>query len=159
MTSELHNPASNWKRTRYGLAAFRYLTIVVAWFVLRLICVVSFKPSGLPADEIARAFLNGMQRDLFVGLVFTLPLLLWFWIIPNPRFAKRGHRIFLLSASFVACYAFIFNLFVEYFFFEEFKSRFNTVAVDYLIYPYEVFVNIWESYHVGAVLVVCLALS
>jgi len=48
---------------------------------------------------------------------------------------------------------------VEYFFFEEFKSRFNTVAVDYLEYPTEVFVNIWDSYHVGLVLVICLLIG
>ncbi|MEZ4484643.1 MAG: hypothetical protein R2864_08610 [Syntrophotaleaceae bacterium] len=32
--------------------------------------------------------------------------------------------------------------------FEEFDARFNLVAVDYLIYPTEVLVNIWESYPV-----------
>ncbi len=53
----------------------------------------------------------------------------------------------------------IFLLFVEFFFFDEFKSRFNTVAVDYLLYPREVFINIWESYHVGVFLAVCAVLS
>src|SRR5438552_911645 len=53
----------------------------------------------------------------------------------------------------------IFLLFVEFFFFEEFKSRFNTVAVDYLWDPHEVFVNIWQSYHVVTVVAVCLVLS
>jgi len=33
------------------------------------------------------------------------------------------------------------------------------VAVDYLLFPQEVFGNIWESYHVGWVLFVCLLLS
>lgn len=42
----------------------------------------------------------------------------------------------------------MFLLFVEYFFFDEFKSRFNTVALDYLMYPTEVFVNIYDSYPV-----------
>ena len=159
MTPEPSPPPSNWKRSRYGFAAFWFLTILVAWFVLRLIFFVSFKPSGVTASDFFRTFLAGFQRDCFVALIFTLPLLFWFWIIPNARFAKRGHRIFLLIASFIAFYAFVFNLFVEYFFFEEFKSRFNTVAVDYLIYPYEVFVNIWESYHVGIIVVLCLVLS
>jgi phosphoglycerol transferase MdoB-like AlkP superfamily enzyme len=53
----------------------------------------------------------------------------------------------------------IFLLFTEFFFFDEFKSRFNTVAVDYLLYPREVFTNIWESYHVGVVLLICFGLS
>ena len=33
------------------------------------------------------------------------------------------------------------------------------MAVDYIWYPHEVFTNIWESYHVGIVLGVCLGLS
>ena len=33
------------------------------------------------------------------------------------------------------------------------------MAVDYLIYPYEVFVNIWESYHVGIIVALCLVLA
>jgi phosphoglycerol transferase MdoB-like AlkP superfamily enzyme len=42
---------------------------------------------------------------------------------------------------------------VEIFFFDEFNARFNFIAVDYLIYPHEVFVNIWDSYPVGRVLI------
>jgi len=53
----------------------------------------------------------------------------------------------------------IFLLSTEYFFFEEFKSRFNTVAVDYLFYPHEVFVNIWDSYPVAKVLIACAVAS
>ena len=48
---------------------------------------------------------------------------------------------------------------VEFFFFDEFDSRFNFVAVDYLIYPHEVFVNIWQSYPVAKVLVVTAVLT
>ncbi len=64
-----------------------------------------------------------------------------------------------LGGCFVFWFVQIFLLFVEFFFFDEFKSRFNTVAVDYLLYPKEVFINIWESYHVGVILVICLVLS
>ena len=50
----------------------------------------------------------------------------------------------------------VFQLAADYFFFEEFRSRFNTVAVDYLIYPHEVFINIWDSYPVAWVLFGCI---
>ena len=45
----------------------------------------------------------------------------------------------------------------EYFFFEEFNSRFNAVSADYLIYPGEVFINIWQSYNVLLLVAICLA--
>lgn len=148
-----------WARSRYGFAAFWCLFLVVAWFVLRLVLFFAFKPSGLDAGDVFRAFLSGFYRDLFVALVQTLPLLAWFLIIPNHRFPARWHRVLFLLACFIFCYIEIFLLFVEFFFFDEFKSRFNTVAVDYLIYPQEVFVNIWESYHVGIFMFVCLVLA
>jgi phosphoglycerol transferase MdoB-like AlkP superfamily enzyme len=47
----------------------------------------------------------------------------------------------------------------EYYFFEEFRSRFNTVAVDYLLYPHEVFINIWDTYPVPLVVGACAALA
>jgi Phosphoglycerol transferase and related proteins, alkaline phosphatase superfamily len=152
-------PPVHWTRSRYGFAAFWCLFLVIAWFVLRVVLFVAFKPSGLPSSDVARAFLSGFHRDLFVAIVQTLPLLAWFFIIPNHRFPARWHRLLFLGATFILCFVQIFLLFVEFFFFEEFKSRFNTVAVDYLIYPKEVFVNIWESYHVGIVILVCFILA
>lgn len=148
-----------WKQSRYGFAGFYFISLLLGWFILRLVLFFAFKPSGLPASDILRAFLTGLHRDFFAALMETIPLLVWFWIIPERWFAARGHRILLLGGCFVVLFAQIFILFVEFFFFEEFKSRFNTVAVDYLIYPQEVFVNIWESYHVGVIVLICAVLS
>ena len=103
--------------------------------------------------------LSGIHRDLFAALLETLPLWLWVSVWSDRSFRARWHRVVLLGFLLVAAFGQIFNLFVEFFFFEEFKSRFNTVAVDYLLYPKEVFVNIWESYPVGWILVICLLLS
>jgi phosphoglycerol transferase MdoB-like AlkP superfamily enzyme len=152
-------PRIPWTRSRYGFAAFWCLFLVSAWFVLRIVLFFAFKPSGVPAGDVIRAFLSGFHRDLFVAIVQTLPLLGWFMVIPNHRFAERWHRIMFIGATFIFCFVQVFLLFVEFFFFDEFKSRFNTVAVDYLIYPHEVFVNIWESYHVGIVILVCFILA
>lgn len=158
-SQEAQQPVSDCKRSRYGFAAFWFLTVLAGWLVLRIILITAFKPSALDASAALKAFLQGELRDVFIALVLTLPLLFWFWVVPNSTFARRGHRAFCTVASFIAVFGFIFLLFVEYFFFEEFKSRFNTVAVDYLIYPQEVFTNIWESYHVGVVVCVCLLIA
>jgi len=40
----------------------------------------------------------------------------------------------------------------EWFFWTEFSSRFNFIAVDYLIYTHEVIGNIRESYPIGWIL-------
>src|SRR5207247_3475678 len=94
-----------------------------------------------------------------VASVLTLPLLGWMALAPNSWRGCEWHRRFFWIGYFIFWFVTIFSLFVEFFFFDEFKSRFNTVAVDYIWYPHEVFINIWESYHVGIVLGVCLGLS
>src|SRR5882672_2083536 len=150
---------SSWRQSRYGFAAFWFASLVIAWFLLRAVLFAVFKPAGTSFGDVVQLFLTGFHRDLVVGLLSVIPLLFWFWIVPESSFGKKWHRMLFLLASFLILFSQIFLLFVEFFFFEEFKSRFNTVAVDYLYYPHEVFVNIWESYHVGPFLFVCLVLT
>ena len=114
-----------------------------------MVLLFAFPPATPTIAGVARALASGLPRDLFAGLLQTIPLLLWLLMIPDKKFSARWHRVSLIAVSFIAAFVQIFLLFAEFFFFEEFRSRFNTVAVDYLLYPKEVFVNIWESYHVA----------
>jgi len=141
------------------MAAFWLASLMVGWWGLRLVLLVAFKPAGLSPAEALQACLTGTYRDLFMALLQTLPLLVWLWVTPDRRFRARWHRALFWGAAGLLWFIQIFMLFVEFFFFDEFKSRFNTVAVDYLLYPQEVFVNIWQSYHVGYVVAFCLAAS
>jgi len=159
MISDSDGVKWRWRQSRYGFVAFCFLSLVACWFVLRVALFVGFRPPGLPAVDILLAVLTGFQRDVFIALVELIPLLLWMVLLRDRAFGATWHRILLLAGCFVFWFAQFFLLCVEFFFFEEFRSRFNTVAVDYLLYPYEVFVNIWESYHVGIVIGACSALS
>src|SRR5437588_96264 len=149
----------SWQSSRYAFAAFCFLSLLLLWFVLRLVLLLAFTPAGPALADVLRAFLSGLHRDVFIALVETILLLFWFWLARERWLHARWHRIAFWTACFLFCFAQIFLLFVEFFFFDEFKSRFNTVAVDYLLYPQEVFENIWQSYHVGLVVLICLALS
>ena len=159
MSNNLPAADLSWRRSRYGFAGFWFLSLLGVWFLLRLVLFLAFKPPALPAADVLLAFLSGFHRDLFVALVETAPLLLWMLIVPDRRIGALWHRVLFLGGCLVFWFVQVFLLFAEFFFFDEFKSRFNTVAVDYLLYPKEVFTNIWESYHVGVVLAVCLVLS
>ncbi len=128
------------------------------WFGLRLVLFSAFRPAGMSGGEITLAFLDGLQRDVFVAVVTLLPTLFWMWLAGRGE-PGRAARVFFWSVFLTAFYVETFLLFTEFFFYEEFHSRFNTVAVDYLIYPHEVFVNIWQSYPVGIVLIGVLLLS
>lgn len=83
---------------------------------------------------------------MLVALVYTLPWLLWLRWVPERWRSRMWHRV-LFHAALALFWAWqVFQHALEFYFFEEFRSRFNTVSVDYLLYPHEVFVNIWESY-------------
>jgi phosphoglycerol transferase MdoB-like AlkP superfamily enzyme len=159
MSNNLPDAGLSWRRSRYGFACFWFLSLLGAWFALRLVLLLAFKPAALSAGAALLAFFSGFHRDLFAALAETVPLLFWMLILPDRRFGATWHRVLFLGGCFVFWFVQIFLLFVEYFFFDEFKSRFNTVAIDYLLYPTEVFINIWQSYHVGVVLAICLVLS
>src|SRR2546425_1150196 len=160
MGNDLPVRAPSWTRSRYGFAAFWFGSLLGGWMLFRLVLLFAFTAAAaLSLSDVVRVIPSGLHRDVFAALVETIPLLLWFLIVPERWVLTNWHRRLFWTICFILCFAQIFLLFVEFFFFEEFKSRFNTVAVDYLLYPQEVFVNIWESYHVGVVVLICLGLS
>lgn len=71
------------------------------------------------------------------------------WILSRPRL-RRVALVAWFGAS-------TFGTAIEYFFFEEFNSRYNHIALDYVLYPSEVATNIWESYPVVLFVAVALA--
>ncbi len=149
---------ATWMGSRYGFVFFQVVALVAVWSLLRAVLYIAFGPLA-PLEDVAQAFLSGVQRDLLAALALTLPLMAWLLVMPQNWGIARWYRTLFWVLYFAFWFVWIFLMFVEAFFFEEFKSRFNTVAVDYLWYPHEVFVNIWESYRVGVILGICLVLS
>jgi phosphoglycerol transferase MdoB-like AlkP superfamily enzyme len=156
----MNNLDLSWKRSRYGFAAFCFISLMTGWFALRVVLFLAYRPAGLPFTDVLLAFLSGLYRDVFAALLESIPLLCWMLIVRDRTFLNaRWHRFLFLLGLLVLAFAQVFLLFVEFFFFDEFKSRFNTVAVDYVQYPKEVFINIWESYHVGIIIAFCFLLG
>ena len=145
-------------RSRYGLVAFWGLSLMLGWLVLRLVLFFGFHAAGAVPESML-AFLDGFYRDLFAAAWLSLPPLFWVLILPARFFHAWWRRVIFWAACLVFWVAQIFLLFVEYYFFEEFRSRFNTVAVDYLQYPKEVSGNIWDSYPVVLIVAICFVLA
>ena len=149
-----------WKRSRSGFAIFFFFSLLIACTILRVVLFARFgwhEPHA--GGSIVQLFLIGFHQDFLVALGTTLPLLFWIWIVPEKLFGNWLHRIPFILGFFIFWAVEIFILFVEYYFFDEFKSRFNTVAVDYLAAPKEVAGNIWESYPVVPIVSICAVLS
>lgn len=159
-TKDLSPEDFPWKRSRSGFAVFFFFSLLIAFTILRLALFFKFgrhEPSA--SSSVMEIFLIGFHQDFFVALGMTLPLLFWIWIVPEKLFGAWPHRILFAFGFFLFWAVEIFLLFVEYYFFDEFKSRFNTVAVDYLTAPREVAGNIWESYPVVLIVSICVVLS
>ncbi len=153
-------PVAWWRRSRYGFALAWIGTLLVFWGGLRLGLLLSLRVHPpFSAGDLLRAFGHGMHRDFLVAVAYSLPLLGWFLICPQNWFDRRWHRGTFWTFMLVFWSAQVFLLAVEFFFFDEFHSRFNTVAVDYLLYPDEVFINIWDSYPVMWIVAVCAVLG
>lgn len=151
--------ATPWRQTRFGFVAFLSLSLIAGWTLLRVVLFAKFGARDVSFVELIKLFGIGFQRDVFMAIVLALPWLAWLLVLRDRAFGKAWHRWLFTGAVFVFAFWQIFQLATEYYFFEEFRSRFNTVAVDYLIYPQEVFVNIGESYPVLPIVSACAVLS
>ncbi|OGS01581.1 MAG: hypothetical protein A3G41_06280 [Elusimicrobia bacterium RIFCSPLOWO2_12_FULL_59_9] len=124
---------------------------------LRALLWSNFSPPGAASSSaLLPIFSLGLRMDLSAAAWLFLPWALWITFLPENIFASRPYRA-LAQAAFIAYAAFqLFFFGIEWYFFDEFNSRLNNVAVDYLIYPHEVFINIAESYPVAGIAGACL---
>lgn len=138
-----------------GLAAL-FLIINLA---TRLVLHMGF-PEALPASwGMARYLGEGLVNDA-ATLAFALLLPAAFILLPTNKFlTRRVGRVYCLAVIFGFSLVFIFTAFAEYFFWDEFGSRFNFIAVDYLIYTTEMLRNIVESYPLTPLLLAVAVLA
>ncbi|MGC9070987.1 MAG: LTA synthase family protein [Elusimicrobiales bacterium] len=143
---------------RLKIPFYFFLFFLFFSFILRVILWFAFSTGGSPVLFL-KAILVGTVSDISGGLVFFFPIFAVFSLWGEKIREGPVKKILLAAFTFFYPFVQIFIFVTEYFFFEEFNSRFNAVAVDYLIYPTEVFVNIWQSYNVPLITLACLFFS
>ena len=126
-------------RTRY--AALLSVLFLLVNAVVRCVLLAV----GGCGGDILRIFSAGLLNDLlawgFLGVPAATLTVLW-----RKAFRGRlGRGVFFVVFGLYAA-VFLFTGVAEYFFWDEVGSRFNFIAVDYLIYTTEVVRNILESY-------------
>src|SRR5512134_175217 len=111
--------------------------------------------TGLDAVPLAlwpQVFAKGLFFDAVVTLVLLSPVWLHDAIVPDRWRASRVFHVVRTGGFAAAVYALMFIAVAEATFWLEFATRFNFIAVDYLLYTHEVVGNIRESYPVGWIL-------
>jgi phosphoglycerol transferase MdoB-like AlkP superfamily enzyme len=134
----------------FSLAIF-YLTVSL---LLRVVLWALFgSHEQVSLNVLPGILFVGMKNDIVVFFFLCLPISIYITGMPDRWFRADWHRLLWSGFIFAIIFCSLYLMVIEFFFFQEFDSRFNLVAVDYLLYPTEVFVNIWESYPVIWVLV------
>lgn len=97
-------------------------------------------------------FAKGLWFDLAVASVLLAPVCLYEALLPNTWRLQGWHRTLRFIWLWAAVALLLFGAVAEVTFWLEFSTRFNFIALDYLIYTSEVIGNIRESYPVGQIL-------
>jgi phosphoglycerol transferase MdoB-like AlkP superfamily enzyme len=117
----------------------------------RLALALATGLQSLPLAYWPGAFLRGLWFDLLTLMVVLTPLLLLRALCPERLRNSRLYGPLRLLLYFSATFLLLFGAVAEWTFWDEFQTRFNFIAVDYLIYTQEVIANIFESYPVGLI--------
>ena len=110
-----------------------------------------------PPTELAAIFAAGACYDVVALLGPAALFALYLAAVPARFHAGPLGRALVHAGAVAALFAAFVSATAEWLFWSEFRSRFNFIAVDYLVYTREVLGNIWESYPVVPVLGVLLA--
>jgi len=130
------------------------LAYLVLGFVSRVVIWCVFRAdSRITVDGLLGALLIGVGNDVVTTLYLAIPLALVLFLFPRGWVRGRVGGITLGILTFLGVLISIFVAIAEVLFWEEFESRFNLIAVDYLAYPTEVVGNIRESYPLPPLLI------
>lgn len=142
-------------------ASFILVAVTVMYAALtRLALLFSDDVLGtLTMPETLKVFATGLRFDLFIAMMFVLPFhTLVSFCGPSGNFGRTS-RLLIEPSVLIGTVALPLFAIVEVLFFNEFDSRLNYIAFEYLVYPTEVCCNIWQSYDVVPLLAAVAALG
>ena len=134
-------------KSRYSILLFFSLLFLFISFALRIVFAVWVSGEfNWAASGVVQTLLYGLLYDISVVSCFALFFTFYTLVLPNKLTNSFFDRSFVYVTYTIYLILIYFTFFAEITFWDEFKNRFNFIAVDYLIYTYEVVKNIQESY-------------
>lgn len=147
-------------RSRFSILAPVGLIFLSAAFITRLVLLLKTFPLLHPgAGLMLKIFGIGFFYDCVTFTYAAAMAALFLIAVPERIYRSRGFFFVHLLLLFSAIIVIVFSSFSEYVFFDEYGTRFNFIAVDYLIYTTEVVKNIRESYPMPVLLSTVFGLS
>ena len=134
------------RNTYSVLLSFILIFIITSFLVRAGLFLVSLPKADFSFTGVLKIFFLGLDYDLGVALLLTSGYNLYLLFMPAKWSNSLGNKVITYAGLFLMLLISFFSFFAELTFWQEFESRFNFIAVDYLIYTYEVVNNINESY-------------
>ncbi len=155
---------NKYQNSRIGfLVLVVYLLLVLSLITRVALLIISFPNIDFGILSLPYIFCIGLFYDLVNASYFIIPLVVYLWLIPQFIYKRNWHKYVLMVLFFSVTVILTLNAVSEWFFWDEFSTRFNFIAVDYLIYTTEVIGNIRQSYPIewilAILLMVCIAIT
>jgi phosphoglycerol transferase MdoB-like AlkP superfamily enzyme len=147
------SPAFQPLKSRFGILYLLSLVFLFQSLVVRMVLFVKALP-GMTLEPLVllKMWTVGLFYDCVTFTYCAIPLALLLVVVPERVYRHRFFRFVMHGVLFVVLFVLLFDAVAEYLFFDEFETRFNFIAIDYLIYTREVVGNIRESYPINKVL-------
>jgi len=144
-----NSPNNKFIPPRYRTLIWVLLLFLLINFLTRLgLLIFEGDSQNFALPILAKILFSGFIYDLAAGVYVLIPFILLALIIGNGSRRRWLHAVLATGFLAIAVFSFLFTALAEGTFWNEFSSRFNFIAVDYLIYTREVLGNIWQSYPV-----------
>jgi len=133
--------------------------ITLSFFLRTFFLFIERKEIVFSTLLLVKIYFIGLFFDILtISYIAALPLL--YYILVSPKiFNLTAHQLLVKIAYFCFLSVIIFSVFSEVIFWDEFQTRFNFIAIDYLIYTTEVINNVVESYPIGKLIAAILAIA
>jgi phosphoglycerol transferase MdoB-like AlkP superfamily enzyme len=140
---------SEYVKNRFALLCLMIFLFISLSLITRIVLMFySFNQIEFGILVLSKLFFVGLIYDFVAAIYYVAPVAMYLTLIPNKVFNNRFHKYIFWFFLFIQINLIVFNIFSEWFFWEEFGKRFNFIAVDYLVYTQEVVHNILESYSI-----------
>jgi len=140
-------------KNRFSILYLFSVVFLLQSLAVRMVLFVKALP-GMTHDPlvlveiVSLGFLYDCITFAYCAIPFTLLLVL----LPERVYQHRFFRYVTHGVFFAVLFILLFDAAAEYLFFDEFETRFNFIAIDYLVYTREVLGNIRESYPLSKIL-------
>lgn len=139
--------------TRFSILNGFTIFYLIVSFLLRISFLIwNFYEVETDLLSLIKTFGIGLFYDLGTISFFAFVAALYFLLFPKRFYGSLADRTMCYTGFILGILILYFSFFAEVTFWEEFQRRFNFIAVDYLIYTYEVIKNINESYPIPLLL-------